>query len=99
MQIMERERIEEKNESMNENQNIILKFKIDVKVIQTKAVKKIPQIEWIECLIKSLITVNHSLHGLHFYLIFETQLIHSLLYVRRTVAARLRSSFWSLRIP
>ena len=36
---MEKERVEEKNESMNENQNIILKFKIDVKVIQTKAVK------------------------------------------------------------
>ena len=68
MQIMERERIEEKNESMNENQNIILKFKIDVKVIQTKAVKKIPQIEWIESLIKSLITVNHSTNGLHFTL-------------------------------
>ena len=50
---------------MDENQNIILKFKIDVKVIQTKAVKKIPQIEWIECLIKSLITVNHSTNGLH----------------------------------
>ena len=48
MQIIERERglwIVEKNESMNENQNIILKFKIDVKV-QTEAVKKIPQIEW-----------------------------------------------------
>ena len=65
MQIKKRERIEEKNESMNENQNIILKFKIDVKVIQTKAVKKIPQIEWIESLIKSLITVNHSTNGLH----------------------------------
>ena len=50
---------------MDENQNIILKFKIDVKVIQTKTIKKIPQIEWIECLIESLITVNHSLHGLH----------------------------------
>ena len=60
--------------------------------IKTKAIKKIPQIEWIECLIKSLITINHSLHGLHlkFYLIFETQLIHSLSPVRRTVAARLQ---------
>ena len=60
MQIMERERIEEKNESMNENQNIILKFKIDVKVIQTKAVKN--GVESLKCLIKSLITPNYSMH-------------------------------------
>ena len=48
---------------MDENQNIILKFKIDVKVIQTKAVKN--GMESLKCLIKSLITVNHSMHGLH----------------------------------
>ena len=57
---MEKERVEEKNESMDENQNIILKFKIDVKVIQTKAVKN--GVESLKCLIKSLITPNYSMH-------------------------------------